>query len=77
MTTVTQTDRQDCRLVSAVVPSLCSAGPKGSATSSQGIRGFISITAALQFTCFIIKGIKLFKNCATSLIGDIYMSYDR
>jgi hypothetical protein len=33
-----------------VVPQVCSADPKGSATSSQGIRGYISVMATLKFT---------------------------
>ena len=31
-----------------VVPKLCSADPTGSATSSQGIRGYISVTDNLK-----------------------------
>jgi len=33
----------------AVVPKLCSADPKRPATSSQGIHGYISVTATLKF----------------------------
>ena len=39
-------------LFKAVVPKLCSADPKGSATSSQGIRGYISVMVTLKFTYF-------------------------
>jgi hypothetical protein len=35
----------------AVVTKVCSADPKGSSSSSQGIRGYISVMAALKFTC--------------------------
>jgi len=34
----------------AVVPKVCCTDPKGSATSPQGIRGHISVMAALNFT---------------------------
>jgi hypothetical protein len=44
----------------AVVPKLCSADHKGSVTSSQGIRGYISVMAAIKFTYFLlVKGTKL------------------
>ena len=43
-------------LHTAVVPKVRFADPKGFATSSQGIRGYISVMAALKFTYFIIKG---------------------
>ena len=36
----------------ALVPILCSADPKVSATSSQGILGYISVMATLKFDCF-------------------------
>jgi len=44
-----------------LVPKLCSADPKGSATSSKDIRGHISVLAALKFTYFLvlIKGVML------------------
>jgi hypothetical protein len=45
----------------AVVPKLCSAGPKGSATSSQGIRGYISVVSTLTFTYVLIKAIIILK----------------
>jgi hypothetical protein len=32
-----------------VVPKLCSADPKRSGTSSQGIYGYVSVTATLKF----------------------------
>jgi hypothetical protein len=35
-----------------VVRKVCSADPKGSATASQGIRGYISAMATLKFTYF-------------------------
>jgi hypothetical protein len=36
-----------------VVPKVCSADPKGSATCSQGIRGYISVMATLKSTHFL------------------------
>jgi len=44
-----------------LVSKLCSADPKSSATSFQGIRGHISILAALKviIILFLIKGITL------------------
>ena len=33
-------------------PKLCSEDPSGSATSSQWIRGYISVMATLEFTCY-------------------------
>jgi hypothetical protein len=41
----------------AVVPKVCSADPKGSASSSQGIRGYVSVMVALKVTYSLIKGI--------------------
>jgi hypothetical protein len=40
-----------------VVPKLCSADPKRSLTSSQGIRGYISVMADFKFAYFLIKEI--------------------
>jgi len=34
----------------------CSADPKGSATSSQGFCGYISVMNTLKFTCLLIDG---------------------
>jgi len=39
-----------------VVSKLCSADSKGSVTGYQGIRGYISVMAALKFPYFFIKG---------------------
>jgi hypothetical protein len=50
-----------------VVPTLCSADPKGSATSSRGIRGYISLMATS-----IVKN-----NRGNSFIGDVFILYDR
>jgi hypothetical protein len=33
-----------------VAPKVCSVDPKGSATSSQGVRGYISVMATLKCT---------------------------
>ena len=56
-----------------VLPKVCSADPKGSATSSQEIYGYISVTATLKMTYILIEGIALFlNNRGTSLIGDGY-----
>ena len=55
------------------VPKVCSADPKGSATSSQEICGYISVMATLKLTYFLIEGITFFlNNNGTSLIGDGY-----
>jgi hypothetical protein len=40
-----------------LVPKVCYANPKVSATSSKDIRGYSSVMAALTFTYFVIKGI--------------------
>jgi hypothetical protein len=40
-----------------VLPKVCSVNPKGSATSSQGIRVYVSVMAALKLTYFLTKGI--------------------
>ena len=37
----------------SAVPKVCSADPLGSAASSQGIRGYISVMAALKFGILI------------------------
>jgi hypothetical protein len=58
-----------------VLPKVCSADLKGTATSSQGIRGYISLMATLKFTNFLIKQL-FFNNRGTSLIGDVLISYD-
>ena len=39
-----------CLCLIAVVPSVCSADPKGPATGSQGIRGSISVISSSTFT---------------------------
>jgi hypothetical protein len=46
---------------------------------SQGIRGYISVMAALKFIYSLIKGIKCFVkiNRGISLIGDVFILYDR
>jgi hypothetical protein len=36
-----------------VVPEVCAANPEGSATSSQGIRGFITVMTISKFTYFL------------------------
>jgi hypothetical protein len=51
---------------------------RGSATSSQAIRGHISVMSTLKFTYFLVKEIMLVKNnCGTSFIGDILISFAR
>jgi hypothetical protein len=42
---------------SAMVPKMCFADPTGYATSSQEIRGYISVMANIRSTYFLIKGI--------------------
>jgi len=37
----------------SVVPEVCSVDPSSSVTYSQRIRGYISLTATLQFTYFL------------------------
>ena len=37
-----------------VVPKVCSADPKRSSTTPQGIRGYISVIITLKFTYFLI-----------------------
>jgi hypothetical protein len=44
---------------SAFVQKVCSADHKGSATSSQGIRGYISVMATLKFTYFLNQRIMI------------------
>ena len=39
----------------SLVPKLCSAHPKGSATTSQWIRGYIYIMTTLKFTAILSK----------------------
>jgi hypothetical protein len=51
-------NRRSHELIKAVVPNGCSAGQKGAATSSEGIRGHFYATATLKFPHFLIKGIK-------------------
>ena len=36
-----------------MVPKVCVADPKGSATGSHGIHGFISVVAILKFMYFV------------------------
>jgi hypothetical protein len=61
-----------------VVLTMCSMDPKGSAISSLGICGYISVIAALKFTYFLIKGLMFFfkNNQGTSLIGNVFILYD-
>ena len=43
-----------------MVLTMCSMDPKGSAVSSLGICGYISVIAALKFTYLLIKGLMFF-----------------
>jgi hypothetical protein len=62
----------------AVVPQVFSADPKGSATNSLGIRGYILLMPTLKPTHSLIKGIMFVKNNrGTSIIGGVLISYDR
>jgi hypothetical protein len=45
-----------------VVPKVCSADPKGSATSSQGIRGYISVMATWKVLCYFHRAFLQFTN---------------
>jgi len=61
-----------------VVPKGCFAEPKGSATSSQGILGYISVRPTVMSTNFLNYRKNVVKNNrGTSLIGDMFISYDR
>jgi hypothetical protein len=55
------------QLPKAVVPKACFADPMGSATSSQGIRGYIHVVATLNFNV-------LLKN---NSIGGMFILIDR
>ena len=62
-----------------MVPKVCLTDPKGSPTSFQGIRDYISVMAALKFT-YLLKVKEYYfvnNNRVTSLIGDMFISYDR
>jgi len=41
--------------LNTVVPKVCSVEPTGPTTSSQGIRQYISVTATLKFTYFLLN----------------------
>jgi len=43
--------------IRTLVPKVCSTNPLGTATSSERIRGYISVMGALKFTYLLIKGI--------------------
>jgi len=51
----------------ALIHKVCSAVPNGSASSSQGTRGYLSVTATLKFTYSLIKGIMFFEVIAALL----------
>jgi len=57
---------------------MCSAGPKGSVTSSQGIRGYSSIMAVLKFTYIYNKRSNVLLQIMVEifLIGVVFISYD-
>lgn len=59
-----------------MVLKMCSIDPKGSAVSSLGICGYISVIAALKLTYFLIKVIFLKNNRGTSLMGNVFILYD-
>jgi hypothetical protein len=55
-----------------LIAKLSPADPLGSATSSQGICGYVSVLAALKVTYFLIKGIMLCSNNrGNCLVGDM------
>jgi len=71
-------EKQVCKQSDAVLPKACSKDPLESATSSQRIRGYISVIATLKFTYFLITKKWFVKNnSGTSLIGCMSISYDR
>jgi len=43
------------RPYTAVITKVCSSDRKGSVTSSQGIRGYMSVMATLKLTYFLIN----------------------
>jgi hypothetical protein len=53
------------------------ADPKESATSFQGIRGFISAMAALKVVYYIQEKIFVVYDGGTSLIGGMFISNGR
>jgi hypothetical protein len=60
-----------------VVPKMCSAEPKESATGSQLIRGFVSVKATLKFTHSLnVINNFISNNRNISLIGHKFVSYD-
>ena len=60
-----------------VVPKLCSADPKWSSTISHRFHRYAAAIAVWKFTHFLIKEYFFKKNCGTSLIGELFVSYDR
>jgi hypothetical protein len=61
-----------------VVPKVRLADPRETATSSQGISGYISVMAALKFAYFLITEImSCSNNREISLIGDLLIPYGR
>jgi len=60
-----------------VVPRVYSGDPKGSMTSSQGIRGHISVITTLKSTYFLNQRKKVFvkSDLGTFLIGDVFILY--
>jgi hypothetical protein len=62
-----------CSRSGAVVTKVRSTGPKGSATSSQGIRGYISVMAALKFFFKFKEYCFVKNNRGTSLTGDVFI----
>jgi hypothetical protein len=66
------------RVLRPVVPTVRSTNPMGSATSSQGIRGYISVILTLKFIYCVNKGTVFVKNNSrTSLNGDVFISHER
>jgi hypothetical protein len=62
-----------------VVFRVCIVDPKGFETSSQGIHGYFSEMGTSNYIFFLNWGISLFSknNHVTSLIGEVFVSYDR
>jgi hypothetical protein len=58
------------KLVTSVVREVCCWGPRGSATSSQGKCGYISVMATLKFH------VLLKNNSGTFVTGDTFISYE-
>jgi len=67
----------EVKSATSVVLKVCSANPKGSTTSSHGVSGCISLMAKLHFFFKLLGYCYVKNNLRTSLIGAVFISYDR